>query len=202
VLGYLPLPRSLERPEILVPVSVGYVRVLAFPFGEFEEILLGELPLFGAIAQMSPPLSGQPLPLNLGHASAAQDQGTELIHQAILLIGIVVCQIVLQFLEEFAFASLVAVETKSHQRGDRLAHAGVDSAGVALDLVSEAWSQSDCIPGFGAGPALLRRSLSPSPGLLRARLNVRHISSWCLILMYVATLRLLWMTPRDIVHYH
>src|ERR1700677_2392588 len=93
--------------------------------------------VFGAIAQMSPLLPGQSLPLSLGHTSAAQDHRTELIHQAILLVGVIDCQVILQLPGEFALASLVAVEAEAHQRGNRLA-AGVDSVGVSFDLVCEA----------------------------------------------------------------
>jgi hypothetical protein len=39
---------------------------------------------------MSPLLSGQPFPLNLGHASTAKDQGAEFIDQPILLGRVVV----------------------------------------------------------------------------------------------------------------
>jgi hypothetical protein len=67
--------------------------------------------------------------LNLGHALAAQDHCAALIHQTVLLFGVVVCQVVLQPLEELALASFVAIETEAHQRGVRL-----------LILASTAWA--------------------------------------------------------------
>src|ERR1019366_5339254 len=63
---------QLERSEILAPVAIGHVGILGFPLGQFEQIFLGNLPFLCAIAQMGPLLSGQPLPLNLGHGFNGQ----------------------------------------------------------------------------------------------------------------------------------
>src|ERR1039458_6221970 len=63
---------QLERSEILEPVAIGHVGILGFPLGQFEQIFLGNPPFLCAIAQMGPLLSGQPLPLNLGHGFSGQ----------------------------------------------------------------------------------------------------------------------------------
>jgi acetyl-CoA carboxylase beta subunit len=41
-----------ECSETLVPVAVRDVRILQFPFGQFEQIPFGDLPLFCPFAQM------------------------------------------------------------------------------------------------------------------------------------------------------
>jgi hypothetical protein len=66
------------------PVAVWHVGILSFPLGPLEEIRLGHLPLFCAIA------------LNLRHASTAEYQCPEFIDQPILLIRIVVGKILFQ----------------------------------------------------------------------------------------------------------
>ena len=57
VLGSRPAPQSLNVPKSLYPVAIRNIGILGLPFREFEQILLGDTPLLGAIAQVSPLLS-------------------------------------------------------------------------------------------------------------------------------------------------
>jgi hypothetical protein len=43
-------PAQLESSEILIPFAIGHVGILGLPFREREKILLGNLPLFSAVA--------------------------------------------------------------------------------------------------------------------------------------------------------
>jgi len=69
VLGNLPPPQSLNVPEFLVPISVGYVGILGFPFGQFEEVFFGDQAVLGAIPQVRPFFPGQPLPQKPGYSN-------------------------------------------------------------------------------------------------------------------------------------
>jgi len=58
----------------LSPGAVRHIGILGFPLRQFKQILLGDLPLLRAVAQMCPLLSGQPFPLKFGHTSTAEYQ--------------------------------------------------------------------------------------------------------------------------------
>ncbi len=68
---------------------------MSFPLRKFKQVFLGDLPLLGAVAEVGPPVSGEPFPLNLWHASTAKDQGTELINELIFVLGVVVGKVLL-----------------------------------------------------------------------------------------------------------
>jgi len=70
-------------------------RILHLPLSQCEQILLRDLPLHCTLSQMRPLLTRQPLPLNLGHASAAEYQSAEFIDKTILLSRIVIGKILL-----------------------------------------------------------------------------------------------------------
>jgi hypothetical protein len=126
---------QLECSEILEPVSVGHIKILGFPLSQFEEIVFGNLTFLSAIAQMSPFLSGKSFPLDLGHASTAEYQGAEFIHQSILLLRVVLSKIRLQSLEELPFAILLAFQAKANECGNCLTHTRINRLGVLLDLI-------------------------------------------------------------------
>src|SRR6266853_281229 len=67
--------------------------------------------------------AGQPSPVNLGHASTAEYQRAEFIHQPIVLGRIVLGKILLHSLQEFPLAMLLAFQAKADECGDGLAHA-------------------------------------------------------------------------------
>ena len=77
------------------------------------------------MTEMGPLLSGETLPLDFGHASAAQDQSAKLVHQSVVIAGIVIAKILLQSFEEVAFAILLTFETESYERSDGPAHTKV-----------------------------------------------------------------------------
>ena len=83
---------------------------MGLPIRKFEQIVHRNLSLSGTIPQVSPFLRWQMLPLDAGHLSAAEDQCAKLVHQAILLLGIVLGEILLQPLEELALAVLLALQ--------------------------------------------------------------------------------------------
>ena len=136
--GNLPVPQSLEGAEVFVPVTVRNIRIFGFPLGEREEVLLGNLPFLRAVPQVSPLRSWQAVPLDSWHASASEDQSPELVDQPVLVCGIVVGEICLELLKEFAFAALLAFQSDLHQGGDRLAHAGLGRLSVPFDLAGDA----------------------------------------------------------------
>jgi hypothetical protein len=75
-----------------------------------KKVVLGDPPLLCPIPQTCPLLCGQPLPLNLGHASAAKYQCPKFIDQPVLLGRVVVVKILFQSLEEFPFTILLALQ--------------------------------------------------------------------------------------------
>ena len=107
---------------------------------------------------MSEFLSRQPLPLNLRHRLAAEDQRSELVHEPVFLRGVIIGKIAAQFLEKFTFPRFVAVQTEPHERCDGLAHAGVGHLRVARYFLCDASAQTYGVAGFGFPRAPTRGS--------------------------------------------
>ena len=96
--------------------------------------------------------------------STAEYQRAEFLHQSILLIRVVVGKILLQFLEEFLFAVFLAFQAEADERGDRLAHTGVNRLGEPLHFVSEWGGQSDRITRLAFAPEMLLPRQKPPWG--------------------------------------
>jgi len=94
---------QLECSEVLVSSAFGNVRILGLPFRQCEEIFLRDLALLCTIPEMSPLLPRQSFPLNLRHASAAEDQSSELVYELILLLRVIVRKVRLKLFKNSAF---------------------------------------------------------------------------------------------------
>jgi len=70
--------------------------------------------------------------LDLRHWSLAEDQSTEFIDYLILTSGIVVRQIRLELLEEFALSLFLALQPEADESGNGFAPAGVNSSRISL----------------------------------------------------------------------
>ena len=105
---------ELERPEVLVPVSIRHIGILGLPFSQFEQVILGDLTFLCAVSQVSPLLPRKALPLDLRHSSTTQNQSTELIHHPFLILRIVVGEVLLQFPKEFPLSIGLIFEAKTH----------------------------------------------------------------------------------------
>jgi hypothetical protein len=169
------VPHNLNVPKSCTSRH-RHVGTLHLPFSQFEQILLRNLSLFRAFTQMGPLLPWQPLPLNLGHVSTAEYQGSEFIDQSVLGIRIVVSKIRLQSSEEIPLAILMAFQADANQRGDRLAHACVHSLGVPRHLIGDAGSQTDGISRLSLARTIARPPLT-APVAFDVRLGLKHIPS-------------------------
>src|SRR5438046_546688 len=89
-------------------------------------------PLLCAVPQMGPFFSRQALPLDLWHASAAENQSAELIDEAILLFRIVVDKILLEPLEKLTLAILLALQAEAYEDCYGLTNAHINLHGVLL----------------------------------------------------------------------
>src|ERR1019366_3386337 len=173
---------ELEGSKILVPFPIRYVGILCLPLSQVEQVILGNPALPRAVSEVSPLPPWKPLPLDFRHSSTAQDQSAELIHHSVLLPRIVLSKVLLQPLEELTFTIRLAFQANANERGNRLAHAGVNCLGVSFHLTANRGRKADAIPRSRLVQALRFRfawtGFSAAP--LRVCYRLRHIDSVCL----------------------
>lgn len=182
----LPRAAELEGSEILVPVPIRHIRILGLPLGQFEQVVLGDPALFRTVSQVGPLSSSEAAPTGFSafgvrRSSAAQDQSTELIHYSVLFLRIVLGKILLQPFKELTLSIRLAFQAKAHERGDRLAHAGVNRLGVSLHLARDGGRKADAIPWPGLAPAIRFRFVQTGSSATSWRVcfQLRHLASVC-----------------------